>query len=243
MTTAEQRDAWTKGILSFQNIKRNVPLVNDPQRHLVISDLGLRIKATNNGLGKCKDGANLYGVKQCVRNFTESDLNASTVEGRFQALDDWPTRTMVNEAAKMKPDVIVSAGDYLYRQGPCPEGSNTSCVEINKPTSITESDLQGTVAYFLPGNWGDNWFGWWSDFFYPTLRALKVAPIIAARGNHEACSRGGHGYFLLLDPREYSGKAGEYCTDFTEPYGVLLKNEQFLVFDVSFFGDERHLDP
>ena len=50
----------------------------------------------------------------------------------------------------------------------------------------------------------DNWWGWWADFFYPAMSLFSAAPIIAARGNHEICSRGGYGYFLLLSPFEIS---------------------------------------
>jgi hypothetical protein len=87
----------------------------------------------------------------------------------------------------------------------------------------------------LPGNWGDNLFGWWADFLYPSLALLKVAPFIAARGNHEICSRSGYGYFLFLHHDVYNSslRAGDLCQEYGLPFSVPFANEQFLVMDDS----------
>ena len=130
---------------------------------------------------------------------------------------------------------ILSTTD-LYRQGPCPISTGKDCVQINKPWfQLNDLPSDSTVANFLPGMWGDNIMGWWSDFFYPTLELLQSAPLIAIRGNHETCLRGGHGWFLFLSQDDYPSDtiAGTYCNDYSEPYAVSFQEEQFLVLDDS----------
>ncbi len=45
----------------------------------------------------------------------------------------------------------------------------------------------------------DKWTNWRDDFFRPAARLLVAAPWLFSRGNHELCSRGGPGWFYLLD--------------------------------------------
>lgn len=54
------------------------------------------------------------------------------------------------------------------------------------------------------------------------------------RGNHENCERGGHGFFLFLDPRPLpEAYATDYCLDYSDPYALQFKKEQLLVMDDS----------
>ena len=53
--------------------------------------------------------------------------------------------------------------------------------------------------------YGDNWAVWQKDFFDPAAPLLAAAPWVLVRGNHELCSRGGHGWFRLLDPHPGCG--------------------------------------
>src|SRR4029078_370637 len=48
--------------------------------------------------------------------------------------------------------------------------------------------------------YGDDWPTWKADFFAPAAPALRAAPWIVVRGNHQICRRAGPGYFRLLDP-------------------------------------------
>ena len=158
--------------------------------------------------------------------------------GDYQSLDDWPLKRLLTLVGQQKPDVVVYVGDYLYRQGPCPANNTEGedCVAINGPIRhFNDTDLNGTVANFLPGNWGDNLYGWWADFIYPALDMLKAAPMIAIRGNHETCVRAGGGYFALMSPEPYpqDAPAGTYCKDYVEPFAVTFEHEQFLVNDDS----------
>lgn len=65
-------------------------------------------------------------------------------------------------------------------------------MDMNWPQDVTMN--------FVPGAFGDNWYGWWADFFWPSMKLLQKAPIIPTRGNHEVCDRGGYGYFFFLSP-------------------------------------------
>jgi len=113
---------------------------------------------------------------------------------QIQACDDpnlWPFESISQQVAKLKPDLIVHVGDYLYRESACP------------------SFVQGCA-----GPSGDNWNTWNADFFNPARRALAAAPWVFARGNHESCIRFFRGWFYYLDPRPFNG----VCSQYTEPY-------------------------
>lgn len=92
--------------------------------------------------------------------------------------DKWPFPQLAAAAAKLKPDLIVHVGDYLYRESACPAG-NKGC--------------EGSP-------WGDNWTTWQADFFSPAAPLLAAAPIVLTRGNHEDCVRAGPGWQLLMGP-------------------------------------------
>eukprot|EP00928_Gymnodinium_smaydae_P021912 TRINITY_DN18586_c0_g1_i2.p1 TRINITY_DN18586_c0_g1~~TRINITY_DN18586_c0_g1_i2.p1 ORF type:complete len:419 (+),score=65.70 TRINITY_DN18586_c0_g1_i2:580-1836(+) len=122
-------------------------------------------------------------------------------------------RNLMDLAAAEHPDVVLHVADYLYKQGPCAHGRGCEPININE-------------------EWGDNWKGWYSDFYQPSLRLLAAAPWVVLRGNHEICDRGGHGYFLFLDPRPLPAHwDASYCLKRTDAYAVPFLREQFLVLD------------
>ena len=99
--------------------------------------------------------------------------------GALQACNDpaaWPFPSVAAAAARMKPDLVIHLGDYLYREEPCPPG-NVGCA--------------GSPS-------GDNWPSWKADFFAPAAPLLAAAPWVILRGNHEDCQRAGLGYLRLL---------------------------------------------
>ncbi len=101
----------------------------------------------------------------------------------IQACDDpraWPFATVARRAAARKPDLVIHVGDYYYRETPCPAG---------------ERGCAGSPH-------GDTWDAWRADFFAPAAPLLRAAPWVFVRGNHELCSRGGPGWFRLLDAAE-----------------------------------------
>ena len=119
----------------------------------------------------------------------------------------WPFRGLSDNAAKSHPDLVIHVGDYRYRT----------------PTDCASCD--------------DDWKAWQDDFFAPAKQLLAAAPWIAARGNHEICSRGGRGYFLLLAPGE-STQCKDDKVDIA-PYTVTIGERQFIVFDSSGLPHEK----
>eukprot|EP00428_Durinskia_dybowskii_P014247 CAMPEP_0170212984 /NCGR_PEP_ID=MMETSP0116_2-20130129/6114_1 /TAXON_ID=400756 /ORGANISM="Durinskia baltica, Strain CSIRO CS-38" /LENGTH=555 /DNA_ID=CAMNT_0010463531 /DNA_START=116 /DNA_END=1783 /DNA_ORIENTATION=- len=190
---------------------RPVPaMTQDPTKYLLVGDTGLRLKVKN--LGNCKEfsDSETYGVPMCR---TYEAFNKSNVKGDVQSLDNWPLYDLFTSAAETNPDLVVHLGDYLYRQTACPR--EHGCDDVSSGSW-----------------WGDTWRGWFSDFFDPARPLLESAPWIVIRGNHEDCSRAGHGWFMFMDPRPLppNWSAG-YCESYTEPYSIPFKHEQLLIID------------
>ncbi len=95
----------------------------------------------------------------------------------------WPFPEVARRAAALKPDLVIHVGDYFYRESACPAG---------------RAGCAGSPH-------GDSWASWRADFFDPAQPLLAVAPFVFARGNHEACSRGGQGWTRLLDAGDDTG--------------------------------------
>jgi hypothetical protein len=120
----------------------------------------------------------------------------------------WPFANIAASAGIEKPGLIIHVGDYLYRESPCPAGSETMC--------------GGTPA-------GDTWDAWNADFFAPAGKLLAAAPLVFTRGNHEACDRSWRGWFYYLDPRPWGGA----CQEYSAPYTVKLGAVQVVILDTS----------
>jgi Calcineurin-like phosphoesterase len=126
----------------------------------------------------------------------------------IQDCDDlhaWPFARVATHAAAWGPDLVIHVGDYVYRESACPP----------------------KLAVCAVSPWGDNWAAWQADLFAPATPLLRAAPWVFTRGNHEVCSRGGAGWFRLLDPRPYVAA----CERYTEPYAVDLGDLQLVVLD------------
>jgi phosphodiesterase/alkaline phosphatase D-like protein len=78
----------------------------------VIGDTGCRLKLADNYFQSCSDS------------------------------EKWAFRSMVEAAAKTKPDLVIHVGDYHYRENACPEGNK---------------DCAGSP-------WGYGWDTWKADF-------------------------------------------------------------------------------
>jgi hypothetical protein len=129
----------------------------------------------------------------------------------------WPFASVATKAAESKPDLVIHVGDYLYREEPCPAGSQASC--------------GGTPA-------GDSWAAWDADFFAPAKNLLAAAPWAFARGNHESCDRSWRGWFYYLDPRPFDGT----CQVFSTAYPVRLGKFSLVILD-SASANDKTLDP
>lgn len=119
----------------------------------------------------------------------------------------WPFPHVAAVAAKLKPDLVIHVGDYLYRESPCPSGS---------------AGCAGSPS-------GDNWQAWSADFFAPAAPLLAAAPFVFIRGNHEECARSGAGWLRLLGPLVVDPKAP--CTDHVAPWPLPLGNVTLAVMD------------
>jgi Calcineurin-like phosphoesterase len=114
-------------------------------------------------------------------------------------LADWPFLNIAASVGNEKPGLVIHVGDYLYRESPCPEGSEAMC--------------GGMPA-------GDTWDAWNADFFSPAVKLLAAAPLVFARGNHEGCDRSWRGWFYYLDPRPWDGACQEYSAAYVVQLGA-----------------------
>ena len=128
----------------------------------------------------------------------------------------WPFPSVAAAAARLKPDLVIDVGDYLYRETPCPAG-NANCA--GSP-------------------YGDNWPAWKADFLRPAAPLLAAAPWIFARGNHEECVRAGAGFLRLLGPLPYE----KDCVKHLAPYRVPLGDFTLMVMDNADASDTQ-VDP
>jgi hypothetical protein len=121
--------------------------------------------------------------------------------------EKWPFPQIAAEAAKLKPDLVIHVGDYLYRENACP------------------ADFKGCAG--TP--FGDNWDTWNADFFVPAAPLLAVAPWVFVRGNHEECDRAGPGWLRLLGPLAFDPAVP--CAAHLAPYSVPLGSVNLVVMD------------
>lgn len=100
----------------------------------------------------------------------------------------WPLSTIATSIVRNHPDAVLFTGDFFYRETACPTDEQDECGSSPPPV---------TGAPFT-----DSAYGWIADVLLPMAPLLSTTPLIVTRGNHEACYRGGNGYFLLFDPRD-----------------------------------------
>jgi hypothetical protein len=121
--------------------------------------------------------------------------------------EEWPFARIAREAARLKPDLVIHVGDYLYRENAC---------------QADFSGCQGTP-------FGDNWPTWDADFFAPAKPLLAVAPWVIVRGNHEDCQRAGPGFLRLLGPAAFDPAAA--CADHLPQYAIPFAGLHLVVSD------------
>lgn len=99
----------------------------------------------------------------------------------------WPLKRIAGQIAKSDPDIILNPGDFYYRESACPPQDQALCGGTPPP---------------VPGMpFTDSADGWLVDVIRPMKPMFRSAPMALLRGNHEACDRGGNGFFLFFDPR------------------------------------------
>jgi hypothetical protein len=119
----------------------------------------------------------------------------------------WPFAAIAARAAAKRPELVIHLGDFYYRETACPAG---------------RAGCAGSPH-------GDNWPTWKAELFDPAAPLLVAAPWVIVRGNHELCSRGGRGWFRLLDPHPPRAD----CVDRTDPYWLSGAGLSLLIFDSS----------
>jgi hypothetical protein len=169
-------------------------------------------------------GCRLKSAKTAAR---EGDTDDDDARGKFQDCNNpalWPFAQVAQSVADAKPDLVIHVGDYLYREAACPDG-DAGCAR---------------------SPYGDDWPTWKADFFAPAAPALRAAPWIVVRGNHEICRRAGPGYFRLLDPtpaRTTPAQSPPPCVDLIPQFTVTLGEQSFIVLDSSNAADVCPCDP
>jgi hypothetical protein len=168
------------------------------RRIVVIGDTGCRIKAGDNAAQACRSPT------------------------------DYPFAAIAAAAARLRPDLVVHVGDYLYRETPCPLG------------------VDGCAA----SPWGYGLDAWRADFLEPARPLLRAAPLVLARGNHESCMRAGQGWWRLLDPHPFvkgrdcvdpsNDAAGDHSPAYAAPLGG---GDQLIVFDSAVAPAKDGLEP
>lgn len=121
--------------------------------------------------------------------------------------ETWPFPGMAAKAARLKPDLVIHVGDYLYRENACP------------------ADFKGCEG--TP--FGDNWPTWDADFFAPAAPLLAAAPWVMVRGNHEDCNRAGPGFLRLIGALAFDPAAP--CPVHMAPFAIPLQGLNLVVGD------------
>lgn len=98
---------------------------------------------------------------------------------------EWPLATNARSIARERPDMTIFTGDFFYREDPCPVGYEAQCGGSPPPDPTAQ--------------FKDTDYGWMADTFIPMAPLFRAAPMLAIRGNHEQCNRGGNGWFLFFD--------------------------------------------
>ena len=148
------------------------------------------------------------------------DTGCRIKAGTYQSCnnaDDWPFKEIADRVAALHPDLVIHAGDIVYRESECPG----------------EEGCKGSP-------WGYGYDAFEADFFQPAANLLAAAPWVFVRGNHEICGRAGQGWWRFFDPRPL--EPGRDCDDpandgkgnYSEPYAVPSGPDfQLLIFDSS----------
>lgn len=126
-------------------------------------------------------------TRMAIFGDTGCRLKGSTVQD-CSTQQTWPLARISSSIANDRPDLILFTGDFFYREAACPDAQQASCA--GSPAPVPGAPFKDTA------------YSWAADVFTPMSPLFSAAPIVVTRGNHEACNRGGNGYFLYFDPRE-----------------------------------------
>lgn len=156
--------------------------------------------------------------KMAIFGDTGCRIKGSNIQN-CSSTKEWPLARISAQVVDEQPDVIIFTGDFFYREGNCPVDKIAYCG--SSPTPVPGLPFADTAE------------SWQADVFTPMSDMLASAPIVLTRGNHEACNRGGNGYFIYFDPREgtadtcaptiVDGTLVVPSNELTDPYAVDIK--------------------
>jgi hypothetical protein len=145
--------------------------------------------------------------------------------------DGWPFAELAAAAADDRPDLVIHVGDFDYRGTPSRGGEGEP--------RVYNGCIPGDDGYYVSLAHLSTWETWRDDLIAPAQPLLDAAPWVVVRGNHELCSRGGDGWFYLLDPHSAlldPLHGAPHCTApvvTTEPYAVSVAGLNLVVLDNS----------
>ena len=133
----------------------------------------------------------MFGDTGCRINtnstLTYVDIQDCTKTSGTDPADYWPLSKNAASVAKEKADLTIFTGDFFYREDPCPSPAQYQAICGGSPPPIAGYEFNDTD------------YGWMADVFAPMAPVFQAAPILAVRGNHEQCDRGGNGWFLFFE--------------------------------------------
>jgi predicted phosphodiesterase len=224
--TAQAADsAWVQATISGFEARLVTPAATCPALHTDKGDVAMTVRAPasadfplicgaaipdGTAQAKIGDAALSLPVANPQRILVLGDTGCRIKGSALQACNDptkWPFPQLATAAAKLKPDLVIHVGDYLYRESACPSGN------------------QGCAG----SPWGDNWTSWQVDFYQPAAPLLAAAPIVLVRGNHEDCDRAGPGWLRLQGPSAFD--TGTPCAKHLPLFSVDLGALRLAVMD------------
>jgi hypothetical protein len=117
----------------------------------------------------------------------DDDVQDCSRTSGTEPADYWPLARNSRSIAGEKPDLTVFTGDFYYRESPC------------LPAAEYQAKCGGSPAPVDDYKFNDTDYGWMADVFVPMAPLFRAAPMLAVRGNHEQCDRGGNGWFLFFE--------------------------------------------
>ncbi len=145
--------------------------------------------------------------------------------------DGWPFPELASAAASQNPDLVIHMGDYDYR--------GTPSHRADGDPRVYDGCVPGADASYVSLHDLSTWETWRDDLITPAASLMSAAPWVVVRGNHELCSRGGDGWFYLLDPHSdlLDPLHGDHhCTApivTTQPYRIAVGELDMVVLDNS----------
>ena len=169
---------------SLRACQANIPMLSDGIRNARVGGVTVpsKLPATFSKIAMLGDTGCRVDDDADPADIDVQDCSKST---GTSPSDYWPLAANARSIAREKPDLTIFTGDFFYREDPCPTGYELKCGGSPPPIASYQ--------------FNDTDYGWMADVFIPMAPMLRAAPILAVRGNHEQCDRGGNGWFLFFE--------------------------------------------